>query len=118
MTNPPRPPNAPTPSPPPNAQIPRWPRPPANTPKTTTPCTASPACSPTWPPSAPTTSSPPRHPSIHHDHHPHPTTAAGLPTAWHLTPLRPGVVSTPNQPNHKTPAHVPNTSPEPGGTSG
>ena len=31
----------------------------ANAPKTTTRCTASPACSPTWPPSAPTTSNPP-----------------------------------------------------------
>src|SRR6516225_2216686 len=31
----------------------------ANAPKTTTRCTASPACSPTWPPSAPTTFSPP-----------------------------------------------------------
>ena len=40
-------------------QMPRWPRPPANAPKTTTRCTVSPACSPTWPPSAPTTSNPP-----------------------------------------------------------
>ena len=42
----------------PNAQMPRWPRPPAK-PRTTTRCTVSPACSPTWPPSAPTTSNPP-----------------------------------------------------------
>ena len=38
---------------------PRSPKPPANTPKTATRCTASPACSPTWPPSAPTRSNPP-----------------------------------------------------------
>ena len=37
---------------------PRWPRHPANAPRTTTRCIVSPACSPTWPPSAPTTSSP------------------------------------------------------------
>ena len=56
---PPRPPNAPTPSPPPNAPMTRWPRPPANAPTTTPRYSASPACSPTWPPSASTTSNPP-----------------------------------------------------------
>ncbi|EUA50115.1 putative transposase [Mycobacterium xenopi 3993] len=44
---------------PPNAPIKPSPRPPANAPKTTTRCTASPACSPTWPPSAPTRFNPP-----------------------------------------------------------
>ena len=49
---------APTRSPRRNVQTPRWPRHPANAPRTTTRCIVSPACSPTWPPSAPTTSSP------------------------------------------------------------
>ena len=51
-------PSAPTRSPRRNVQTPRWPRHPANAPRTTTRCIVSPACSPTWPPSAPTTSSP------------------------------------------------------------
>ena len=58
-TNPPRPPNAPTPSPPPNAPMKRRPGPRVNAPPRTPRCTASPACSPIWPPSAPTRSSPP-----------------------------------------------------------
>ena len=39
-------------SPPPPAPRRPWPKPPPSTPMTTSRCTASPACSPTWPPSA------------------------------------------------------------------
>jgi hypothetical protein len=52
------------PSPPLNAPVKPSPKPRTNAPKTTTRCTASPACSPTWPPSAPTTSNPPT--TYHH----------------------------------------------------
>ena len=60
-----------------------------------TPDTASPACSPTWPPSAPTPSNPPTTWQHSHDHHPHPTAAAGPRTTRRLPPPRPRVVSTP-----------------------
>ena len=46
-TNPPLPPNAPTPWPQLNAPMTRWPKPPVNAPPRTPRCTASPACSPT-----------------------------------------------------------------------
>ena len=63
---------APAPSPPPPAPRGPWPKPPPSAPPTTSQCTASPACWPTWPPSASTRSSPPTPPCPPSSSSPHP----------------------------------------------
>src|SRR6266404_6176939 len=117
-TNPPRPPNAPTPSPQPNAPIKHWPRPRANAPPRTPRCTASPACSPTWPPSAPTrfnptttcrrSPSPPAPPP--YNEQPSNCSVCHTATAWR------------SQDNHPATPQNPRSTPQPvnttGGTSG
>ena len=50
-----------------------------------------------------------RHAAIHHDHHPHPTAAAGLRTPRHLPPPRPGVVSTNTPQRPQNPRSTPQT---------
>ena len=86
---------------------PRWPRPPANAPPTTTPAQLhQPARRPGHHLRQPC-SARPRHASVHHDHHAHPASAVGLRTTRRLPPSRPGVVSTPTPPDHKTPAQHP-----------
>ncbi|EUA73237.1 putative transposase [Mycobacterium xenopi 4042] len=84
---------------PPNAPIKPSPRPPANAPKTTHRCTASPACSPTWPPSAPTTSNPPTTCQRSPRPPPPPAATASLRPPGRLPSPRPAVVSnTPQNP--------------------
>ena len=55
-----------------------------------------------------------RHAGLHHDHLPHPAAAARLRITRPLPPPRPGVVSTPTPPDHKTPGQHPNSSTQQG----
>jgi Domain of unknown function (DUF5914) len=92
----------------PSVLTPRWPRPPANAPPTTTPAQLhQPARRPGHHLRQPC-SARPRHASVHHDRHAHPASAVGLRTTRRLPASRPGVVSTPTPPDHSS---TPNPSP-------
>src|SRR5271156_6543508 len=115
-TNPARRPSAPTPSLRPSAPMPPSPKPPANAPKTTTRCTASPACSRIWPPSASTTSNPPTT-CRHSSNSPPPPRCNGEPSnsSASLTTSVTRRQHTPQQ-DHKTPGHTTHVT-RPGGTT-
>ncbi len=64
-----------------------WPRPLPSTPAAACPCTASPACWPTWPPSASTRSSPPTPPCLPSASSPPPPRCSARPSTCSASPL-------------------------------